>query len=543
MSSRTYNPIPTALALAMAVSAVTIATSSLAATQANNVADAAERVIVAYKADKAAAVRSEIMNAGGKITYEITRASAFAARLPSAGLAALKSSINVDFVEADVERRVLGAQTRTMETTVVPMAGAADTSTSGSEILPYGIAMVQANQVHDALTGNRKLCIVDSGIDRTHPDLVGNSANMTGLNLTSPVSGFWYTDENSHGTHVAGTVAAIGGNGIGVVGVNPGGQLKLHIAKVFDASGSAESSTVMAAVSSCADAGANVISMSLGGGDPSQAERRVFRSLLNDGVLTIAAAGNAGDTSTSYPAGYEEVMSVAAIDSTKTRASFSQVNNDVEIAGPGVATLSTIPPNIESLGQLSVAGTSYESAAMSGSPRGTATAPLIDFGLGNVNIDATGKVCLIQRGLITFAAKVSRCQDNGGVAAVVYNNRPGILFGTLGGAVTNIPSVGTSDIVGLALKGKIGASATVAVVPDPALYAKFSGTSMATPHVSGVASLIWSYFPGCNAKQIRQVLTASAMELGRPGRDPEYGAGLVQAKAAYDRLAHTGCSN
>lgn len=543
MSSRKYSPIPTPLAMAMAFSALTIATSSLAATPANNVADAAERVIVAYKADKAAAVRSEIMNAGGKITREITRASAFAVRMPSAALAALKSSINVDFVEADVERRLLGAQTRTMEATIVPMAGAADTSTSGSEILPYGIAMVQANQVHDALTGNRKLCIVDSGIDRNHPDLVGNAANMTGFNLTVPLAGTWDSDENSHGTHVAGTVAATGSNGIGVVGVNPGGQLKLHIAKVFDASGSAESSTVMAAVSNCADAGANIISMSLGGGDPSQAERRVFRSLLNDGVLTIAAAGNDGDTSTSYPAGYEEVMSVAAIDSTKARAAFSQVNNDVEIAGPGVATLSTIPPNIESLGQLSVAGTPYESAAMSGSPRGTATAPLVDFGTGQVDANVSGKVCLIQRGAITFAEKVLRCQNNGGVAAVVYNNRPGILFGTLGSTVTTIPSVGTSDVVGLALKGMTGATATVAVVPDPALYAKLSGTSMATPHVSGVAALVWSHFPGCNAKQIRQVLSASAMELGRPGRDPEFGSGLVQARAAYDRLAQTGCGN
>ena len=66
---------------------------------------------------------------------------------------------------------------------------------------------------------------------------------------------------------------------------------------------------------------------------------------------------------------------------------------------------------------------------------------------------------------------------------------------------------------------------------------------MATPHVSGVAALVWSYFPKCSAKQIRQVLNASAMELGRPGKDPEFGFGLVQAKAAYNRLAATGCQN
>ena len=540
MNTAKFKNMPTTLALAI----MALAAPSLATAQANSAATAAERVIVAYKADKAAAVRSEIASLGGRITREISRASAYAVRMPSAGLVALKNSANVDFVEVDVERRLQGVQTRTMDTTIVPMAGVLDTTTSGSEILPYGIAMVQANQVNDALTGNRKLCIVDSGIDRNHPDLVGNSANLTGLNLTIPTSGTWDSDENSHGTHVAGTIAAIGGNAIGVVGVNPGGKLKLHIAKVFDASGSADSSNVMAAVSSCADAGANIISMSLGGGDPSQAERRVFRSLLNDGVLTIAAAGNAGDTTTSYPAGYEEVMSVAALDSTKARAGFSQVNNDVEIAGPGVATLSTIPPNIESMGQLSVAGTNYASAAMSGSPRLTATAALVNFGTGQVDDAAVrGKVCLIKRGFISFADKVLRCQANGGVAAVVYNNRPGMLFGTLGGAATTIPSVGTSDTIGATLMGQLGASATVAVVPDPALYAYFNGTSMATPHVSGVAALVWSHFPGCSAKQIRQVLSASALELGRPGRDPEFGAGLGRAKAAYDRLAQTGCGN
>jgi subtilisin family serine protease len=359
------------------------------------------------------------------------------------------------------------------------------------------------------------------------------------------MSGTWDSDENSHGSHVAGTIAALGGNGIGVVGVNPGGHIKLHIAKVFDASGSTPSSTVMDAVARCADAGANIISMSLGGGDPSQAERRVFRSLLNEGVLTIAAAGNAGDTSTSFPAGYEEVMSVAALDANMVRAGFSQVNNDVEIAAPGVATLSTIPPNIESLGLLSVTDVAFDAAAMTGSPRLSRTAALYNFGLGKVvDVGATGKVCLIQRGEISFADKVMNCQKSLGVAAVVYNSQGrGMLFGTLGGTVTTIPSIGTSNAIGDVLVTKLGQSATVSVVPDPALYAFFSGTSMATPHVSGVAALVWSHFPNCSAKQIRQVLNASAMEIGRPGKDPEFGFGLVQAKAAYDRLAATGCGN
>jgi subtilisin family serine protease len=531
-------------AMAVAVAALSAPAEAAPAAQPGSTPDS-RGVIVAYKAGQAATVRAEVEAAGGVIVRDLGRASAYAVRLSSAGVAALQSSGNVDFVEPDVARRVLGALSRTLEGTPQPQAGFVDTTTSGSEVRPYGIAMVQANQVSDAFTGNRKLCIVDSGYDKTHEDLSGNylAGNVAGVNLTA--SGTWDSDENAHGTHVAGTVAAEGGNGVGVVGVNPGKHLKLYIAKVFDASGSTPSSTVMDAVSKCADAGANIISMSLGGGDPSQAERRVFRSLLNDGILAIAAAGNAGDTSTSYPAGYEEVMSVGALDGNAVRAGFSQVNNDVEIAAPGVSTLSTIPPNIESLGLLSVAGTPYDAAAMDGSPRLTHTGALYNLGLGTaVDPGAAGKVCLIQRGAITFAEKVLNCQNSGGIAAVVYNSLGrGMLFGTLGGTVTTIPSVGTSNAVGDELVTKIGQSATVGVVPDPAIYAYFSGTSMATPHVSGVAALVWSRFPGCNAKQIRQVLNASALEIGRPGKDPEFGFGLVQAKAALDRLAATGCQN
>jgi len=74
-------------------------------------------------------------------------------------------------------------------------------------------------------------------------------------------------------------------------------------------------------------------------------------------------------------------------------------------------------------------------------------------------------------------------------------------------------------------------------------YELFNGTSMATPHVSAVAALVWSYFPKCSASQIRSTLDKSALDLGAPGRDPYYGYGLVQAKAAYDRIRTMGCNN
>jgi subtilisin family serine protease len=134
---------------------------------------------------------------------------------------------------------------------------------------------VQADQLSDTAAANRKVCIIDSGVDRDHEDLSGN--NVTGEYDAG--TGWWYTDENHHGTHVAGTIAAINNSGTGVVGVNPNKQLKLHIVKVFGAAGWAYSSTLASAANKCGAAGANVISMSLGGGAKSITEQRAFDSL------------------------------------------------------------------------------------------------------------------------------------------------------------------------------------------------------------------------------------------------------------------------
>ena len=93
----------------------------------------------------------------------------------------------------------------------------------------------------------------------------------------------------------------------------------------------------MDAVSKCVSNGAKIISMSLGGGAPSNIEANQFKSYYeNDGVLIVAAAGNSGNNDLSYPASYPAVMSIAAHDINGNRASFSQYNSQVEISGPGM---------------------------------------------------------------------------------------------------------------------------------------------------------------------------------------------------------------
>lgn len=525
MSTLHTRPHVRRLMMALAVSSAF--GTSLAHAQDTAPAAGHSRVIVAYKAGASAHVRGAIAAARGQTRHELGHIDAVAVEVPTSELAKLRKNPNVAYVEEDVVRYPLAATT--------PSTG---TPYATGQLVPYGIKMVQADQLSDATAGSRKLCIIDSGYDRGHEDLSAGT-NVTGEYDSG--TGWWYTDENHHGTHVAGTIAALNNAGTGVVGVNPNATLKLHIVKVFNAAGWAYSSTLAAAANKCAAAGANVISMSLGGARSNATEKRAFDSLAAKGILSIAAAGNDGTTALSYPAGYASVVSVGALDETKTWASFSQYNSKVELSAPGVNVLSTVPRGAGSASALTVGATTYAPGGMDGSPKSTASAPLADFGLGSTAVAGSmaGKVCLIQRGTVDFATKVSNCQASGGVGAVVYNNVAGGFGGTLGTTVTTIPSVTASDTEGAAMKAQLGQTATVAVTATN--YAYYDGTSMATPHVSAVAALVWANNLGCTAAQLRTSLNLSAQDLGTAGRDTKYGYGLVQAKAADTRIKTLGC--
>lgn len=512
------------------VSGLAAAIGTLGVVPLAALAQAADKVEVAvgHKAGAAAAVRGEVVRHGGRVLHELTEADAMVVQLPRAAVSALAKNSRVDFVDSGALRTVQGSR-------ITKNASAA------GQVVPYGIEMVQADQVSDSQAGSRTVCIVDSGIDGSHEDLSG--VPMTGQNFTT--SGSWNTDENSHGTHVAGIIAALD-NSLGVVGVAPSGKLRLHIGKVFDAAGSASSITISRAMLDCWRKGAQVVSMSLGGAVASPMEARVAALLHAKGVLQIAAAGNLGNNTVSYPAGFAQVMSVAAIDEAKQAASFSQFNADVEIAAPGVGVLSTVPAYSQTGASLNVGGAAVSVIAMEDSPRLSGSGVLASMGqaLTATPGSMTGKVCLIQRGGATFADKVLNCQNSGGVAAVIYNNVDGPLSGTLSGTPTAIPSVGASKADGEALlAGSLGQTSTVSVFGLPDLYAAYDGTSMATPHVSGVAAVLWSLHPGCTAEQLRASLNKSAMDLGPAGRDVNYGHGLVQAKAAHQRITSQGCGN
>jgi len=484
------------------------------------------RYIIQFQPGAAGQGKAAVQAMGGEVKVDLTNRSvnAIAATLPEGALNGLRNNPNVRLIEEDAR--------------VYPMA----------ETVPYGITMVQADQLSDAGAGGKNVCIIDSGYHAGHFDLQANPVN--GLNLSG--SGDPFIDSCGHGTHVAGTIAAVN-NGDGVIGVMPGANINLTIAKVFGdddwTSGScgwSYSSGVIEAAYACKDAGADVINMSLGGGGATSTAEDGFEDLLvNFNVLSIAAAGNDGTTTMSYPASYPAVVSVAAIDDTKTVADFSQKNSAVELAAPGVGVLSTVP-SISATAE--VGGTSYMVSAIDRSASATASGGLADGGLCDFAGNWSGKVVLCQRGSITFNEKVANVESGGGAAAIIYNDVSGGFLGTLDcngpswRACSSIPAVSTSDTDGADMLTKLGTSATVstqATAPADG-YDSYNGTSMATPHVAGVAALVWSQVPTATATEIRDALAATAEDLGSAGRDNSYGYGLVQAKAAVDYLTGGG---
>lgn len=398
------------------------AENRLLTTALTNKKPAPRRVIIRYKTGQKketinAMTRASKQRAAGEpeiqVAYDFDDLNAFVVSAMEDEIAVLVNSPEVEAIEDDPIRFPMSIEGSNADLTEFFANG----SRQLQETTPVGIDLVQAPDVWaQGVTGKGvKVCVIDTGIDQEHPDFITSNLSGPGNNNAN---NRWYEDGCGHGTHVAGTIAAENDNK-GVVGVAP--DADIFTVRVFGENcGIIFGSSLINAARECKDNGAKIISMSLGGPVRNFFEEWGFNQLVNrDDMLIVAAAGNAGDTSKSYPASYNTVMSVAAVDFSKEHAVFSQRNNQVDIAAPGVDILSTFP-------------------------------------LGGCEI----------------------CQDN-----------------TDG-------------------------------------YGAISGTSMATPHVSGVAALLMSAFPDAPMDDIRDALEASAEDLGSAGRDNLYGHGFVQAKAA-----------
>jgi subtilisin family serine protease len=402
------------------------------------------RRIVVFANDVPGSERAAMVrNAGGVVLKDLHLVNGVAANLPPQAEAALARRPQVLRIEEDLIMQVLAkppakptkepkptvaptatayptaaptaapTEAPTTEPTVAPTGAPTPSPTSGPlQPAPWGVAKVGAPNVWaDTRGAGVGVAVLDTGIALDHPDLAGQVKG--GINTI--VNGASYADDHGHGTHVAGTIAALD-NSIGVVGVAP--QASLLAVKVLNSSGSGYLSDIIEGLQWCVtNKGAfniRVVNMSLGGAG-STAYQDAIRATTNAGILVVAAAGNSGaptdgGTTVKYPAAYAEAVAVSATDSKNVIAYFSSYGPEVDIAAPGVSIPSTY----------------------------------------------------------------------------------------LNGA-----------------------------------YANMSGTSMAAPHVAGLAALVAARNPGYGPAQIRGALSAAALDLGASGWDPIYGDGLAQAAAVY----------
>ena len=299
----------------------------------------------------------------GETAAEIAKTGEMSATAATRLISSLASELQIDLrpemspmaLEQKIERIVKGfGTTRARD----------EASIMARDYITYGLRMIFAPYAWRFTKGlNSRVAVIDTGITRRHTDLrvYGGASFVPGV--TS------WNDDNGHGTHVAGTIAALQNNR-GVVGVAP--QSRLYAVKVLDRRGRGRISWILNGLTASYRARMHIVNLSLGSlatthsrSVYSRAYERAGLLLRRRGILAVAAAGNSGRTSRPYvgnPARCPSFMAVAAVDSRGRRASFSSYGPQVEISAPGVNVWSTT--NNGSYGQKS--GTSMAAPHVAG---------------------------------------------------------------------------------------------------------------------------------------------------------------------------------
>ncbi|MGD7023114.1 S8 family peptidase [Rossellomorea vietnamensis] len=213
--------------------------------------------------------------------------------------------------------------------------------------MPAGVDLVQAPKLWKSGKGKGvTVAVLDTGCDIDHDDLQGRIVGTRNFTNDDDGNEENVTDYNGHGTHVAGTIAA-NENGSGVVGVAP--EASLLIIKVLAGEqGSGRYDWIVDGIQYAIDQGVDIISMSLGGPSDYEPLHEVIKQAVDQNISVVCAAGNEGDEDAdtdelSYPACYNEVISVGAIDFERNSSYFTNSNNEVDLVAPGEKILSTIP--------------------------------------------------------------------------------------------------------------------------------------------------------------------------------------------------------
>ena len=502
-------------------------------------------------------MKLQVLSAGEVIARNVRTFEAidgFAVDLTDAEAAEMRKSAGVRYVSRTVAIHAAGS---VAPPRLAPRAEGSPLNVK--QVIPPNIDLLHARDVWPLTRGgNVNIAIIDTGVDIAHADLAANIAG--GYNTFTNQEDF--NDDNLHGTHVAGIIGALDNN-IGVVGVAPGARM--YAVKVLDFEGNGTDENLVAAAdwllaSKHAKGGNWIMSMSLGSHELTSPVEEAFQRLIADGVLCIAAAGNDGGFyDMLYPAALPGVVSVGAVDNDKVRADFSDIGPTLNVVAPGVSILSTLPTRSIKRGVTTIGdGTVLPSALITGTRLGDVTGEWVSCGYGAAGDfppETRGRIAVMSRGMsITFSDKVRNARAAGAIGAVIFNNNlTTITTWTLITSIcdadnTNcidnpsdvaydwpvVVSLSNADGLNLLANAKQKTLTLSTYLDD---YGNLSGTSMATPHVTGVAALAWSLAPTATAKQVAAALRSSAIDLGPPGVDNFYGFGMVDALAAARWLA------
>lgn len=417
---------------------------------------------------------------------------------------------------------------------------------------------IDAPQAWDITADSSQIVVgvIDTGVNYNHPDLAANMWRNPGeipnnsidddgngfvddyhgydfarclrfnppgtvCNVTKPRDGD-PMDDTGHGTHVAGTIGAVGNNTLGVTGVS--WKAKIMAIKALTPVGGL-TSDLIDAVNYATMMNVKLTSNSWGGGGFSQSLFNAIQAARGADALFVASAGNGGsdgigdnnDASPHYPSSYnlENIIAVAATDLNDNLTTFSNYGaTSVDLAAPGDLIFSTwykVEPSFAdvSFDSTMIDGIPMEFSPSTSEPGITAIAQYADLGLPEnfAGTSFSGKIAVMKRGSITFGEKTTNAMDAGAIGAIIFNNIDGMFSGTLGGAGNWIPTASISKSDGEFLAAQLPRQVTFRIIASNYVY--LSGTSMSTPHVSGAAALLRARLPAASYTGIKNMILSS----------------------------------
>lgn len=314
---------------------------------ASSQAGTVQEVIIVYKNEDG---KEAVFEESVDVQHEFDTVPAVSATVTNADLYELAKDPNIAYIERNITFRITGGD---FKVTSVP-----------SEQTQWNFQAVQPTKMWDeGYTGTGvKVAVIDSGIF-AHSELTIAGGVSTVDYTTS------YNDDNGHGTHVAGIIAAKSGNG-GLVGVAPGVQL--YAVKSMDQDGEGTLLDVLEGIEWSIQNGMDIINVSLGTDTDSSLLKEMIDNAYNAGIVVVGSAGNSQEgvpvstNTVNYPAKYDSVIAVAAVDNVNQRGVFSSVGEEVELAAPGVDVISTYVKSDGTGGYGKASGTSQAAPHVSG---------------------------------------------------------------------------------------------------------------------------------------------------------------------------------